>query len=389
MKTAFILALLLLTSPALAQEAVPTGFDGDMKYAPGNERDAVRFADMLALAGHIEAYRKKTGHYPLLAEPQPEMLNVPITNYRAQSAPEVYDWRKLELEISKALATDIKIPRDPTEGKAGTELRIYQYATDGQDYYISANFEEPSFYTRRLDPTHHLLEVTSRPNKRDYQFSLWQQRHYGKHGPDTTPKQIALATAIAAKDEAAAKAAIEDGANLSPPCEFRTRCQPLADAAFEGDARKVAFLLENGADVNGYTAYYDVALTSALSAGKADIVRMLLDNGADVNLPNAFGVTPFIGALASGDIDMARLLLEKGGNVNRRFLVQNSDAQPGEMGERPLEAAIGSKKPAAVEMLLKAGADPKLTGLAGATMLQLAEGSGVPQITALIKAALK
>lgn len=356
-------------------------------YEPPVYPDVLRMRDLLSVAENIEAYYKKTQHFPFAGEPQAEVSSFALTDYKSPDAPPRPGPKELEKELKSVLGPQVKVNLDPSEGFQGTELRIYQYASDGQDYYISAVLSNHVFYARRLDDTHYLVELTSHPNQRDAQYKPSQIRHYMKYGPDRLARQMPLAIALANKDYAAAKMALADGANPSPPCEFQTRCQPLADAAQKGDIETMTFLLDNGADIDGYTAYYDVALTSALGAGKRDAVTFLLERGADVNLPNAFGITPFIGAIASGDIEMARLMLAKGGNVNRRYQAFNSEAAPGETGDRPLEAAILSRNPDLVDMLLKAGADPSLTGKAGAMMLDLARGTGNDKIVKLVRAA--
>jgi len=358
-------------------------------YEPAAYPDLLRIKDMLALAENIEAYYKKKGHYPLASEPQAEMQKIAITDYRDVEDKTVPKWKLLEEELARELGEGVKIRLDPSEGQQGMELRFYRYATDGQDYYVAATLSSRVFYAREIDKEHYFFEISSRPNGRDFQYSPRQVRHYMKHGPDNVDRQINLASAIGRKDFAGVKELVEKGANLSPPCEFSTRCVPLADAARAGDLETMRFLIDMGADVNAFTAYYDVPLTSALGNKQNEAAKLLLEKGAGVNFPNAFGITPFIGALGAGNIEMAKLMLEKGANVNRRYLAFNSETKPGDMGERPLEAAIHSRKAELVEMLLKAGADATLTGHAGTAMLDLANASGDSKIVALVKGALK
>ncbi len=384
----YLLFALLLTAFLMTAGARPAAA-ASAPYEPQHYNDLLRLKDILALADLIEAYHHKTHHYPLVAEPQEEMQLVSITGFHSASEPPSLTWEQLEQELAKELGTGIKLKFDPSEGKQGEELRIYQYATDGQDYYVSAMLAQEVFYARKMDDKHFLLELSSRPVRKDSQYKPLQLRHFLQKGPDDVDRQIALAAALAEKDFDGAKQAIEKGANLSPVCDFQTRCLPLADAAKAGELETIRFLLDNGADINAFTAFFDVALTSALAGKQNAAVQLLLEKGADVNIPNAFGTTPFIGALAAGDVEMAKLLLDKGGNPDRRFFAFNSDAKPGDTGDRPLEAAIMSRKPELVEMLLKAGADATLKGHAGATMLELARGTGNAKITSLIKTAPK
>lgn len=375
------LFVLLAAQPAVAKEF------GD--YEPPFYGDVLRLKDILALSENIEAYFKKTGHYPLETDPQTDMHSRNISSYNAPGGPAVLYSKQLTDELVKELGAAAKPHLDPSDSLEGEELREYKYASDGQDYYVSAMLDSEVFYARKRDDTHYLVELSSRPFDPDKQYSPRQLRHFLKYGPDNLDRQIAFSGAVAAKNFTDAKIEIDKGANVNPVCEFSTRCLPLADAAQKGDVETMKFLLDNGADINSFTAFYDVSLTSALSAHQKEAAKFLLDHDAGVNFPNAFGTTPFIGAAAAGDTEMVKLMLGKGALVNRRFIALNSEAKPGETGERPLEAAIHSRKAEVVELLIKAGADVSLTGKANATMLEMAEGTGDKKIIDMVKAATK
>ena len=360
-------------------------------FAPKAPPDHQRVADMLALAEDVIAYKQKTGHYPLAGnEPQAQMTVVGITGYFPEGDnPTFTAKKKLEDALKETLGKGVELRLDPVEGQEGVELRIYQYATDGQDYYVSAYLEESTPYTREIKTGHHMLEITSRPLKRDSQYSVKQIKRFLKYGPDDAVKQGALEKAIDARDFDAAKKAIEDGANLDPVCDFDTVCKPLAKAAHEGDMEMIKFLLDNGADINGFSAYDETPLIYAIGNGQQEAAKYLVEAGGDVNLSSSFGATPFIGAVSSGDIELATLMLKKGADVNRHYLELNSNATAGDTADRPLEGAIKSGRPELVALLLKSGADVSLKGEGGMTMLDAAKAKGDKKIIALIEAAQK
>ncbi len=386
------IALALYMSFFWLAGASPAGAESILgPYAPTAGQDEQRVADMLALAEDIIAYRKKTGHYPLAGdEPQAVMTVVGITGFSPVDETIAYTPKsKLEDALKEVLGKGLELKLDPAEGQQGVELRIYQYATDGQDFYVSAFLEESTFYTREVSAKQHKLEITSRPLKRDSQYNPKQIIRFLKYGADDAVKQGALDKALETRDFDAAKKAVEDGANLNPVCDFDEVCQPLAKAAHEGDMEMIRFLVENGADINGFSAYNETPLIYAIGNGQQEAAKFLVEAGADVNVSSAFGATPFIGAVSSGDIELATLMLAKGADVNRRYLELNSNAARGDTADRPLEGAIKSGRADLVALLLKSGADVSLKGEGGLSMLDAAKAKGDKKIIALIEAAPK
>ncbi len=383
---ALYMSLFWLASAAPAQAA-----DSVLgAFAPKEPRDLQRVGDMLALAEDIVTYRNKTGHYPLAGdEPQAVMTSIGITDYMPEEGTPYIPKKKLEDALKETLGKGIELPLDPIEGQQGVQLRIYQYATDGQDFYVSAYLESSTPYTRKIKDDHFKLEITSRPLKRDSQYNIKQIKRFLKAGEDDPVKQGALEKAIDARDFDAAKKAMEDGANVNPVCDFDVVCKPLARAAHEGDMEMIKFLLDNGADIDGFAAYDEVPLIYALGNGQQEAAKFLTEAGADVNISSAFGATPFIGAVSTGDVELTTLMLKKGANVNRRSLQLNSNATAGDTADRPLEAAIRAGKPEIVALLLKSGADASLKGQEDKTMLEFARTKGDKKIIALLEAAQK
>ncbi|HYD17541.1 MAG TPA: ankyrin repeat domain-containing protein [Patescibacteria group bacterium] len=379
----FAFFIILSLSPAAARAAE----SALGPFAPKTDEDRQRVGDMLGLAEDVIAYAKKAGHYPLAdTEPQAEMTVVGITDYKSEAqegSPSPKE--KLEAELKKVLGNGVELHLDPIEGKQGQELRIYQYATDGQDFWVSADLLDPVFYTRKIRDEHFKLEITSRPLKRDSQFSVAQLKRFLKFGADDSAKQAGLAQAVEDRDFEAIRKAVKDGANLDPICEFDDICKPLARVAHAGDQELVALLLELGADIDGFSAFDEVPLIYAIGNDKRDVAKYLVEKGADVNRSSAFAATPFLGAVSTGDLELATLMLPKGADVNRRYLALNSNAKPGDMGNRPLEAAINAGSSEMVMLLLKNGADPALTGKDGKSMTEIGLASGDKKIIALFQ----
>ena len=92
----------------------------------------------------------------------------------------------------------------------------------------------------------------------------------------------------------------------------------------------VAFLLENGANINDRDTIDQTPLIIAAFNGCTDIVKMLLDSGANIEHKNDQGENALISAAQEGHIDTVKLLLEAGADVNQ----SNTD------GETALDLAI-------------------------------------------------
>ena len=92
----------------------------------------------------------------------------------------------------------------------------------------------------------------------------------------------------------------------------------------------VAFLLENGVNINVRDTIDQTPIIIASQNGCTDIVIMLLDTGADIHHRNDQGENALISAAQEGYIDVVKVLLEAGADINQ----SNSD------GETPLELAI-------------------------------------------------
>jgi ankyrin repeat protein len=99
----------------------------------------------------------------------------------------------------------------------------------------------------------------------------------------------------------------------------------------------VAFLLENGANINDREYRDSIDQTPLIIAafnGCTDIVRMLLDAGANIEHKNDQGENALISAAQEGNINVVKVLLDAGADVNQA----NTD------GETALDLAIRLKQ---------------------------------------------
>ena len=115
------------------------------------------------------------------------------------------------------------------------------------------------------------------------------------------------------------------------------------------------------------------ALHYAAQNGHADVVAFLLDNGADVNRPNIAGETPLHYAVGLPDPTVVNLLLARGANPN----VRTTD------GRTPLRMATAFARLASIQALLDKGADTRDTLPNGQTLLHMTAWVGPPEAVAL------
>jgi hypothetical protein len=83
-------------------------------------------------------------------------------------------------------------------------------------------------------------------------------------------------------------------------------------AAGEGDASRVASLLDAGADVNAALESGETALIRAASQGRLEVVRLLLAAGADLTAEREDGFTALGSAVFFGHTEIVRTLLAGG-----------------------------------------------------------------------------
>ena len=115
----------------------------------------------------------------------------------------------------------------------------------------------------------------------------------------------------------------------------------------------VAFLLENGANINDRDTIDQTPLIIAAFNGCTDIVRMLLDAGANIEHKNDQGENALISAAQEGNINVVKVLLDSGADVNQ----SNTD------GETALELAIRLRQKKELIELLREKIDGNAMGI--------------------------
>ncbi|MBO9625073.1 MAG: ankyrin repeat domain-containing protein [Microbacterium sp.] len=140
-------------------------------------------------------------------------------------------------------------------------------------------------------------------------------------GPTTTPEESSMSpatrdllTAAATGDTAAARAAIDAGADIE--ARGTGGMTALVAATKQNDVDTARLLIEAGADVNAKDDIQDSAYLYAGARGHDEILRLTLDNGADLKSTNRFGGTALIPASERGLLATVRILLQAGVDPN-------------------------------------------------------------------------
>lgn len=151
---------------------------------------------------------------------------------------------------------------------------------------------------------------------------------------------LALAVLVAGAARAAGgdvNAVLADGAT------------PLLEAAYAGDAAKVAALLKAGADPRRANQFGASPMGEAAQRGDVPVLQLLLKAGADPESPNAEGQTALMVVARTGNVEAAKLLLAHGAK---------RDARERWGGQTALIWAAAQGQAPMVKFLLSKGADP-------------------------------
>jgi ankyrin repeat protein len=145
-------------------------------------------------------------------------------------------------------------------------------------------------------------------------------------------------------------------------------------AAYDGAAESVRLLLKHGADPNARSrGLMTSALARAALRGDRAVAALLIDAGATINRPE-FGSVPLMVATYQGDVEFVRFMLDRGATVDSHPVamaqVGNGDQQPS-----ALMAAAEISAPDLVALLLKRGANVNATDRQGMTALMYAAGA--------------
>ena len=173
---------------------------------------------------------------------------------------------------------------------------------------------------------------------------------------------------------------LEAGADVNKQGrEGRTAIGVLSDT--EGvSVEAVKQLLKAGANPNIKNEFGGTALTLALHQENYDLVPLLIEAGADVNVETDNGNFPLLVAAARGNANTIQQLLDAGADANHQNQTKKDTA---------LILASDNDHLEAVELLLKAGADPRLKNMRGKTALMYAKGRGYGKIVKTLEKAEK
>lgn len=121
----------------------------------------------------------------------------------------------------------------------------------------------------------------------------------------------------------------------TPEQKQAARNKALLHAAKSGNVDNVRKLLDEGADIEARTGFWEnTPLIAAAWRGQAEVVRLLLDRGAKIEAVNAIRDTALNIAVQNGNADTVKLLLERGAALDT----------PDEAGRTPLGNAVHFKR---------------------------------------------
>lgn len=153
---------------------------------------------------------------------------------------------------------------------------------------------------------------------------------------------------------------------------------PLAWAVYLNQEETADRLIKAGAKVNAADEYGETPLTLACGIGNGTLIEKLLAAGADANAARWNGETALMIASRTGTAAGVKLLLAHGAKV---------DAVDSRKGQNALMWAAAEGHSDIVDLLIKSGADVKLTSVAGFTPLIFAAQKGDAHSVASLLAA--
>lgn len=189
----------------------------------------------------------------------------------------------------------------------------------------------------------------------------------------TAESKTALMFAAQAGDLALARRLLERGARV----DIRNSNQgtALMYAAMCNEPEMTRLLIRHGAGVNDQARLGWTALLVASVKGNDATAAALLEAGARVNAPDAYGWTPLMRAAHTARENIVRLLLT-------RPELDLSVRERGGATALHVAASLGHLQ--IVELLLRAGADPRALDGQEHTPAELAEAAGADEVSALL-----
>ncbi|XP_064387404.1 poly [ADP-ribose] polymerase tankyrase-1-like isoform X5 [Halichondria panicea] len=158
---------------------------------------------------------------------------------------------------------------------------------------------------------------------------------------------------------------LNNGAN--PKLKDETGGTALMAAAHFGHPTVVALFIDAKAPLDAQTLNGSTALYHATTGGRTECVRVLLKSGADANIADKERASPLMIASQLGHLAIVKLLVAAQADVN---------AQNRPQGVTALHLAVATGQTEIVSVLLKNGADPKVTDKMGITAMDTAKRCG-------------
>jgi ankyrin repeat protein len=208
--------------------------------------------------------------------------------------------------------------------------------------------------------------------------------------PDRNPGWTALMFAVDGSHDDAVRMLVKAGANVSIDAAGIT---PLQLATFKRDVPMMHILLDNGALVGG-RGYAAGPVELALALDDTVLLRRLIGHGASLSATGRTAMTPLMMAAEQGSPAAVRILMQAGADPNvtdrngwrasRYALAQGHDeiaaqlgtsAPPSEIPTQRLFTAIGRSDRAAFSTALREGADPNALNEHGRSVLMEAAGA--------------
>lgn len=214
-----------------------------------------------------------------------------------------------------------------------------------------------------------------------------------------------LLNSIGNNDLEMVKTAVTNGADVN--YNKKDHYSPLGFAVVQKNPVIAAYLLEHGADVNGYVdkmTYFDTPLGIAIANNDLKMIGLLVGWGADVNGPRAIkpewnsplpglgggggGLTPLIVAIekefGQGPAPaVVQFLIMNKADVNQAT-VKGYTPLMAAAHMRPYGPEVNAKFCMIAKELLKAGADPAYQDDKGKTALQYAIDANFPEMIKIL-----
>ena len=181
--------------------------------------------------------------------------------------------------------------------------------------------------------------------------------------------ELSLSEAVKAGDGDTVRSLLADGVAVDSREPDGTTA--LHWAAHQNHEEIARLLLVSGATVDAVNRYDVTPLALAALNGSAGMIERLLEAGADPNRPNPEGETPLMTTARTGNRLALTVLLEHGADV---------DAIEAWRGQTALMWAVAQNQVDAVDVLLRAGADPNTRSTGGFTPILFAAREGYSNV---------